>query len=121
MRILVADDDRVTSRVICDELTEVGHSVVPVFDAMQVLMVAMRQPAPEAIILDLTMPGGTGIEALKKLKMSTKTMGIPVLVLSGTIDARMPDIVKQLGAAEFIPKPVAPDVLLANVASLDRT
>jgi CheY-like chemotaxis protein len=58
-------------------------------DAMQALMGAVRS-LPDAIVLDVHMPGGTGIEALRKLKASSKTFGIPVVVLSAAGSARHP-------------------------------
>jgi two-component system, cell cycle response regulator DivK len=118
MRILVADDDRVMSRIVCDVLASFGHQPTPVFDAVQLHMAAMRLPAPDAIILDLSMPGGTGLDSLMKLKRSAKTLPIPVLVLSGTTDVHTAQLVKELGAVEFIPKPLVPEVLMASVASL---
>jgi DNA-binding NarL/FixJ family response regulator len=82
---------------------------------MQTLMFAMRPPMPALIILDINMPGGTGLEALRKLKMSAKTTGIPVVVLSGSDDATMPEQVKGLGAEGYLPKPIDPDALVSAV------
>lgn len=113
MRVLVAEDDRVVSTLIVGMLRGRGHEPVPVFDAMQVLMFAMRAPQPEVIVLDINMPGGTGVDALKKLKRSVRTTTIPVIVLSGSEDAAMPATVVELGAVEFLPKPVDRDALLA--------
>jgi CheY-like chemotaxis protein len=113
MRVLVAEDDRVVSTLIVGMLRGRGHEPLPVFDAMQVLMFAMRAPQPDVIVLDINMPGGTGVEALKKLKRSVKTTMIPVIVLSGSPDAAMPQTVVELGAAEFLPKPLDRDALLA--------
>jgi putative two-component system response regulator len=79
-------------------------------------MFAMRSPAPALIILDISMPGGTGVEALRKLKRSAKTSMIPVVVLSGSTDAGMPAQVKALGAVDYLPKPIAPESLLAAVS-----
>ncbi len=112
MRILVADDDRVMSQLICRIVREGRHLPIAAFDAMQTLMFAMRPPAPGLIILDLNMPGGTGIEALKKLKLSAKTSQIPVIVLSGNTDADTPKQVRDLGAEEFLSKPIDPERLL---------
>ena len=115
MRILVADDDRVLSLMICGVLREAGHNPVPAFDAMQALMFAMREPVPDIVLLDISMPGGTGLEALKKLQISSKTAHIPVIVISGSSDPAMPEQVKALGARRFLPKPIDPEVLLAAV------
>lgn len=115
VRILVADDDRVISTLICGVLARAGHQATPVQDAMQALMFAMRSPAPELILLDVRMPGGTGVEALRKLKQSARTFGIPVLVVSGVDDPAMPQRMRELGALDVLPKPVDAERLLAAV------
>ena len=88
---------------------------MPAYDAMQALMFAIRPPIPALIILDINMPGGTGIEALRKLKLSAKTSTIPVIVLSGNTDADVPQQVKSLGAEEFLAKPIDPEILLDSI------
>ena len=111
MKILVADDDRVMSQLICAIVREAGHAPIAAFDAMQALMFAMRPPLPAAIILDINMPGGTGLEALRKLKLNSRTTHIPVIVLSGSVELDMPQQVKTLGADEFLAKPINPELL----------
>lgn len=115
MRILVADDDRVISHLVSTALRKAGHTPVPAFDAMQTLMFAMRAPLPDAIILDLNMPGGGGFETLKKLKSSARTSDIPVIVLSGDSSDAAPGTVKELGAAAFVSKPLVPEIMLAEL------
>jgi DNA-binding response OmpR family regulator len=110
MRVLLADDDRVLTHLLSSRLRARGVETVVAHDAMQAFMSAMRSP-PDAIVLDLQMPGGTGLEALRKLKTSAKTSSIPVIVLSGSGDAQTPDQVKGLGADEFLLKPVDPEAL----------
>jgi CheY-like chemotaxis protein len=111
VRILVADDDRVMSQLICAVVREAGHVPIAAFDAMQALMFAMRPPTPAAIILDINMPGGTGLEALRKLKLSARTAPIPVIVVSGSAELDMPQQVKSLGADEYLSKPLNAEVL----------
>ncbi|MCY7380179.1 MAG: response regulator [Gemmatimonadaceae bacterium] len=120
MRILVADDDRLMSELVCAVVREAGHTPVPAFDAMQTLMFAIRPPLPGLIILDINMPGGTGLEALRKLKLSARTSPIPVIVLSGSTEMDMPQQVKGLGADEFLSKPINPDVLLLAIQRVLR-
>jgi CheY-like chemotaxis protein len=118
MRILVADDDRVLSQLICGIVRDAGHIAIPAFDAMQAMMFAIRAPAPALIILDINMPGGTGLEALRKLKQSARTAEIPVMVVSGSDDAGMPAQARALGAADYLPKPVDPEQLLSAIQRL---
>jgi DNA-binding response OmpR family regulator len=115
VKILVAEDDRVVSQLVCSVVRQAGHTPVPAYDAMQTLMFAMRTPVPDLIILDLNMPGGTGVDALRRLKTSSKTAAIPVVVLSGSTDERTPATVKELGAESFLPKPVDSDALQAAI------
>jgi len=118
MRILVADDDRIVVTLLASLLRAKGHEVVPVFDAMQAIMYANRPPAPGVIILDINMPGGTGVEAIKRLKSSNNTALIPVIVISGTTDPQMPAKVKAIGADAFLSKPVDPATLFATLAKV---
>ena len=116
-RILVADDDKVISLLVCSTLRKAGYFPVPAFDAMQALMFAMRAPQPEAIILDLNMPGGGGLVTLKKLKASARTAEIPVLVLTGDSGAEVRAMVSDLGAHSFLSKPLQAAAMLDD---LDR-
>ena len=119
MNILVAEDDKVLSRMLCGVLQEAGHICVPVYDAMQTFMYSIKQP-PDLILLDVNMPGGSGVGALQKLKSSSKTAGIPVIVLSGSIDPALPKQVLDLGAVRFLAKPVEPDTLTKAVVEAMR-
>jgi len=111
MKILVADDDPLIVQVLRAGLRTRGWDVVVAADAMQVSMFAMNT-APDAILLDINMPGGTGVTALRRLKQSVKTAHIPVIVLSGTTDPQIPDTVREMGAHTFLPKPVNLDEVL---------
>ncbi len=120
MTVLVADDDRVQALMLSTRLKARGFRVTLAYDAIQAWMAAI-QTIPDVIILDIQMPGGTGIAVLKQLKSSTKTSQIPVIVLSGSIDPEIIPTVKDLGADEFLPKPVNLDVLYRTLSRLLRT
>ena len=119
MNILVADDDKVLSAMLCGVLKDAGHMCIPAFDSMQAMMNAMRQPL-DLVLLDINMPGGTGMEVLQRLKNSSKTKRIPVVVITGSTDSALPDQARALGAVEFLPKPVDPDQLLQAVRRATR-
>lgn len=115
MRILVADDDKAISLQICGILRNHGHEPTPVFDSMQATQVAMHTPYPDVVILDLSMPGGTGMQTLRRLKQSTHTSMIPIIVVSGTTDPKQVEAALALGAATFLHKPVDATALCAAV------
>jgi DNA-binding response OmpR family regulator len=110
MKILIADDDPVYVRLVSSRLTAKGIEVVTAYDAMQAWMTTMRSQ-PDAIILDINMPAGTGHEFLKRLRMMPKTAHIPVVVVSGSIRPEERSKVISIGADEYLPKPVDFDQL----------
>ena len=114
MRVLIADDDRVTVQLVASVLKANGYEVRAAYDSMQAFMFAVRE-TPDAIILDIGMPGGGGLNVLQRLKSSTKTHAIPVVVLTALTDPKLPDQAKALGADAFIMKPVVADQLRSTL------
>jgi CheY-like chemotaxis protein len=116
-RILIADDSRVQIHIFSTYLTAKGFTVAVAVDALQAWMSALRE-VPDAIVLDLNMPSGSGIDVLKKLRTSIKTQRIPVVVVTGTSDAELERMARELGAAEFLHKPVEPAQLYTILVRL---
>ena len=104
MKILVADDDPVHIQLVSSRLRGSGFEITVARDAMQALMLAVRGK-PDAILLDINMPGGTGIQALKQLKANSSTFTIPVIVVSGSDDPNLLQQLRTLGAEDFLRKP----------------
>lgn len=110
--ILIADDDLVTINMLEGVLKAGGFDVSIAADAMQAIMLAVRKP-PDAIILDIGMPGGGGFQVLERLKASTnpKLSKVPIIVLTGLTDPLLAGRVLGIGADEFFSKPVTPEKL----------
>ncbi len=102
-KILVADDDKVTLETLSAQLRGAGFQVVTAMDAMQAFMAAQRT-SPDAVLLDIQMPGGTGLDTLKRLHASTKTQAIPVIAISA--HPKLGPQAMALGAVEFLAKPL---------------
>jgi len=118
MKVLIADDDKIIDSALSSAFRKRGWQVMVAFDVMQTMMYAKQKPAPDVILLDLKMPGGTGEMALERLKTSTLTSNIPVIVVSGTEDPKAPETVKGLGAVDFVKKPVDVEALADSVQKL---
>jgi CheY-like chemotaxis protein len=116
-KILVAEDDPVMAATLSGALKSRGYSVVLARDAMQAVMFAVQQQ-PNAILLDVNMPAGTGLGALTRLQASARTSSIPVLVVSGSTDLTLPATVRAEGAKGFFKKPVDLDALCTRLAEL---
>lgn len=115
MKVLIADDDKIIDAALSAVFKKRGWQVTVAYDTMQALMLAKQQPAPDVILLDLKMPGGTGEMALERLKASTLTSPIPVIIVSGTEDPEAPKRVEALGAVGFVKKPVDAEALALSV------
>jgi two-component system phosphate regulon response regulator PhoB len=109
-KILIADDSRFQLVLLTRALEARGFQVLTVEDGMQANRLALRAQ-PNAIILDLSMPGSSRLEVLKRLKRSQKTEFIPVLVLTANSDAAARESAISLGAQEYLNKPADLDEL----------
>jgi len=103
--ILIADDDATTVRLLAAAVQKAGHRVVTAMDAMQAVRAAHKD-RPAAIIMDVMMPAGSGLNALKQIKASSLTQLIPVIAVSSSTDPDVPSRMLAAGADEFLPKPV---------------
>ena len=113
-KILIADDSRFQRELLASFLSPKGFEAVFAVDALQAWMAALRS-VPQLIVLDINMPGGTGIEVLKRLRMSSKTQHIPVIVVSGEENPATEAMARSLGAVGFLHKPVEAEQLCAAV------
>jgi CheY-like chemotaxis protein len=104
-KILIADDSRLHVHLVSAWLNDRGFQIVTSFDSVQASMNAVRIQ-PDLIVLDLNMPGGSGVDVLKRLKASNKTKDIPIIVITGTGGREMRDFVRRLGAADLLEKPL---------------
>jgi two-component system, cell cycle response regulator len=118
-RILVADDSLVVRTVVCDQLEEEGYEVVQAVDGESALAqcVALH---PDAILLDIEMPGLDGHQVLARLKADAALSDIPVVFLTGRTSTD--DMVAGLraGAHDYLKKPFEPAELIARIGGAVR-
>lgn len=102
--VFVADDDPLTLELIQIALDREGF-VVRAFEAVEPLLAALAHETPVLVLLDVRMPGRSGLEGLKAIKDLPGGSGLPVLMLTG--EGRLDRIVQamQLGAAGYVMKP----------------
>ena len=104
VKVLIADDDREILQTLSIGLRAAGHQVRTVQDAMQAFLQSKKH-TPDVILLDINMPGGNGVDVLRLLKTTPATKNVPVVIITASGDAGLPERVKSLGAAHFIAKP----------------
>jgi PAS domain S-box-containing protein len=114
--VLVIDDDEVVREMLEVYLSKVGYQVAVACSGEEGLNLA-KKLRPDAITLDVMMPGMDGWEVLSKLKAEPELAHIPVIMLTMT---EAQEIGYSLGAAEYITKPVSKTQLI-NVLRKYRT
>lgn len=118
-RILVVDDDPKVRAVLERVLLKDGHSIETAENGHAALA-AIARSAPDVILTDVTMPGMDGFELCQRLKMNVVTRLIPVVMVTGLSDRDNRIKGVEIGADEFLTKPVDPQELRARVRSLMR-
>jgi putative two-component system response regulator len=112
--ILVVDDSPDSLELISSELMKY-YEVHVATDGMRCLELARRVRRPDLILLDVMRPGMDGYEVCRRLKANPDTADIPVLFLSGRTAAEDERIGLEIGAEDYLAKPVNPAVMLARV------
>src|SRR3954469_1104997 len=120
-RVVVADDSRLMRRVLSDALGRQGFQVVATAGRGDEALAACRAHRPDAMTLDLAMPGMDGIGVLRALKAG-EAEPVPVVVVSGFSPARGARAVDALaeGAFDLVPKPALGEDVEAFTAELGR-
>jgi CheY-like chemotaxis protein len=116
-RLLVVDDDKMIHTVIRATLGKHGYDVHSAFDSVQAPMAA-RQLKPDLIILDITMPGGGGYEAFRRLRMLSTTSQIPILVYTSLAPDEVVQRIPASSHVSHLSKPAPPEQILAIVQKL---
>jgi diguanylate cyclase (GGDEF)-like protein len=115
MRILVAEDDPVSLRLLQACLVEWGYKVTSVTDGQKALEVFQGRKAPRPAILNWIMPGMNGIDICREIKKRTRKPYTYILML--TAKAKEQDVVEglQSGADDYLSKPCNPHELRARL------
>ena len=116
MRVLIADDDPQILRALRITLGARGYEVTTASDGKTALDAAARTH-PELVVLDLGMPGLSGIEVIQALRGWTT---VPILVVSGRTESWDKVEALDAGADDYVTKPFAADELLARIRALSR-
>jgi len=118
-RILVVEDDHDISDLIVRYLQKAGHSVEAVTSGSAVLP-KVRATPPDAIVLDLMLPGMDGLLICQALRADPTTAAIPVIMLTARGEEADRIAGLELGADDYVTKPFSPKELTARVAALLR-
>ena len=103
-RILVADDDADLREILHLALVR-DYDVIEAADGDQAVARAIDSD-PSLILLDVRMPGTDGFDVCRRLKSDRRTLGVPIIIMSGQGDRRARADVLQIGAEDYLYKPL---------------
>jgi CheY-like chemotaxis protein len=113
-KILIVDDDHDIRELLSLRLQSEGYQTVFAADAMSAVSVT-RQQEPDLILMDIGLPGGTGLTVMERLKNFPALAHIPVLAVSARDPVATKEAALAAGARGFLEKPIDYDALLGAV------
>jgi two-component system alkaline phosphatase synthesis response regulator PhoP len=119
VQILVAEDDRDIAELIAHYLQKSGWEPHVVFAGDEALAYA-RAHAVDVVILDVMLPGISGLEVCRALRADRATAAVPIIMLTARAEEADRVIGLELGADDYVAKPFSPNELVARVRALLR-
>ena len=113
-RVVVVDDDPDVRGLVEYKLVKSGHEVTTFADGEEALR-SMAAAGPEIVLLDVMMPGLSGLEVLTRLRADEATKDLPVIMLTAKAQAADVDLGLALGADDYVVKPFSPRELVARI------
>jgi putative two-component system response regulator len=116
-KIMIVDDEPINIKVVQKHLQGVGYgSFVSTSEASGAYDLACRE-RPDIVLLDIMMPEVSGIEILDQIRATLPLQHVPVVILTAVGDARIKQKALELGATDFLTKPVDPSELVLRVGN----
>lgn len=115
--ILIVDDDDFNRKLLGAQLAGEGYAVRSAAGGEEALA-AVSEQLPDLILLDVMMPGIDGFEVTRRLKMDSRTSSIPIVLVTALEDRESHIKGLEVGAEEFLSKPVDRTELRVRVRNL---
>jgi DNA-binding response OmpR family regulator len=118
--VLVVDDSATIRAVLGKMLNQDGHVVSKAPDGEAAIELA-RKELPDLIFLDIVLPGMNGFAVLRALRRDPLTKHIPIVMISGNLQATEQFYVQRFGADDFMKKPFGRGEVFARIQHLTKT
>lgn len=118
-QILVVEDDRDIADLLAHHLGRAGYATDIIADG-GLVMKRVRQRTPDLIVLDLMLPGLTGLEICRQLRAEADVRNTPVIMLTARADETDRIVGLEIGADDYVTKPFSPKELVARVGAVLR-
>lgn len=118
IHVLVADDEPHIGRIIQTKLEQGPFRVTLVDDGPSALRALEEYPDVALVLLDVMMPGLTGLEVLARIRADARWSALPCVILTAAGHEQQREEAFRLGVDDFMTKPFSPKRLYARVAEL---
>lgn len=116
-RILIVDDDTLMCKLLHMALTREGYDSHEVYSGPAALDFLETEDV-DLILLDIMMADINGFEVMRRLKNSDRLKDIPVILLTARVDAISQQTGMDIGAVEYLTKPITPEDLVTRVRAV---
>jgi CheY-like chemotaxis protein len=116
-KVLICDNERALRALVRDALSLGDYDLIEARDGDESVEFA-KACGPDLIVLDMMMPGRTGLEVLAELRAEPRFAETPVIMLTARAQAADRDAAVDAGASHFLPKPFSPLALASLVEEL---
>ena len=116
-QILIVDDEPHIGMLLRLQLEQRGYSLRLAKNLAEARAALTTPPFPDALLLDLHLPDGSGVDLLRELRQAPATRALPIMVLTAEGEERVLDEARGLGAS-LVTKPFSPTKLTAQIQSL---
>ncbi len=112
-RVLIIEDERALTEVLVYNLERDGYEAVVAHDGTEGLL-------PDLVLLDLMLPGLSGIDVCRELRAGERTRDVPIIILTARAEETDQVVGFSLGADDYVTKPFSVKVLLQRIKALQR-
>jgi len=119
-RVLMVEDSRVSLEVYAQRLERRGYQVATAISAEEA-RVELESGLPDLILLDVFMPKVSGFEFVRELRADPKTARVPIILISALSDTQHIVEGLELGANDYVTKPIVMPILTARMEALMRS
>ena len=117
--ILLVEDEPAIQELLAFNVTQCGYRAIQAHDAASALA-HINRALPDLILLDWMLPGSSGVELARRLRLDKRTRNIPIIMLTARTDEHDKVLGLESGADDYITKPFSPRELMARIRAVLR-
>lgn len=118
-RVLVVEDDRDIAELVAHHLGRAGYATECLYSGHSVLA-SLQDDPPDLLVLDLMLPGQSGLEICRAVRSEPRLANIPIIMLTAKSEEADRIAGLELGADDYVTKPFSPKELVARVGAVLR-